>query len=157
MQTLDVLLAKHPFFEGLGEDYLKLLAGCATNQVFEAGQYLFREGDEATQFYILRHGRIAIEAHTPTGGDIILYTHDENDVVGWSWLFPPYHWHFSGRAVQLTRVIGLDAVCLRGKCESDPILGYEFLKRFSHKVVRSLDQTRLQLLDLYGVHPVSNR
>ncbi|MBZ0310376.1 MAG: cyclic nucleotide-binding domain-containing protein [Anaerolineae bacterium] len=152
MHTLESVLAKHPFFEGLEPQYLALLAGCASNMRFEEGQYLFREGQEATQFYILRYGRIAIEAHTPTR-DIMLYTHDEGDVVGWSWLFPPYHWHFSGRAVQLTRVISLDAVCLRGKCEADRVLGYEFLKRFSYKVVRSLDETRMQLLDLYGVQP----
>lgn len=155
MQSIDVLLAQHPFFKDLSEEYLKLIAGCATNQVYEAGQYLFQEGEEATQFFIVRHGKIAIEARIPTQREIIIYTHDANDVVGWAWLFPPYHWRFSGRAVELTRVTALDGICLRDKCEKDPLLGYEFLKRFSHKVVYSLYETRLQLLDLYGVQPAS--
>lgn len=157
MQTREAILANHPFFKGLAEEYLALIAGCASNVVFKAGEYLFKEGEEASQFYILRHGKVAIEAYSPSRGPIVIYTHEAGDVVGWSWLFPPYHWHFSGRAVELTRLISLDAVCLRGKCEQDPLLGYEFLKRFSQKVVRSLDETRLQLIDLYAAEPANRR
>ena len=153
MHTLESVLARHPFFAGLADEYLALIAGCATNRIFKADEYLFRESEEATEFYIIRHGRIAIEAYTPIQGKVVVYTHDAGDVVGWSWLFPPYHWHFSGRAMELTRVISLDGTCLRGKCEEDRILGYEFLKRFSYKVVHSLDETRLQLLDIYRSTP----
>ncbi len=149
MDTLEPILKKHPFFEGLHPRYIELLTGCATNERYEAGEFLFREGDEAVKFFIIRHGRLAVEIGTPAG-PILLYTHDEGDVVGWSWLFSPYHWHFSGRALELTRVIALDGVCLRAKCEQDPALGYEFMKRFSYKMMHSLDSTRLQLLDMYG-------
>jgi CRP/FNR family cyclic AMP-dependent transcriptional regulator len=150
METLEPILAKHPFFEGLEKRYLELLTGCASNARFNAGQYLFRDGEEAKEFYIVRQGIIAVEIAVPGRGIVTIQTHDEGDVVGWSWLFSPYHWHFSGRAVELTRVIALDGECLRRKCEEDTALGYEFMKRFSHKIVRSLDMTRLQLLDLYG-------
>lgn len=149
MDTLEPILKKHPFFEGLHPRYIELLTGCATNERYEADEFLFREGDEAVKFFIIRHGRLAVEIGTPAG-PILLYTHDEGDVVGWSWLFSPYHWHFSGRALELTRVIALDGVCLRTKCEQDPALGYEFMKRFSYKMMHSLDSTRLQLLDMYG-------
>ena len=151
MDTLEPILAKHPFFEGLDKHYIELLTGCASNERYDAGEYLFREGDEAAKFFIIRHGAIAVEIAAP-GGPAVIYTHDEGDVVGWSWLFEPYNWHFSGRALNLTRVIALDGVCLRRKCEEDHSLGYEFMKRFSHKMMRSLDLTRIQLLDIYGVH-----
>jgi CRP-like cAMP-binding protein len=150
METLEPILTKHPFFAGLEKRYLELLTGCASNERYDAGEFLFREGDEAAKFFIIRHGKVSVEAAVP-GGTTILYTHDEGDVVGWSWLFSPYHWHFSGRAMELTRVIALDGVCLRTKCEQDPVLGYEFMKRFSHKMMQSLDHTRIQLLDLYGL------
>jgi CRP-like cAMP-binding protein len=151
VETLEPILTRHPFFEGLDKHYLELLTGCATNERYDADEYLFHEGDAAAKFFIIRHGKIAIEIANPAGNSVI-YTHDEGDVVGWSWLFEPYHWHFSGRALELTRVIALDGVCLRGKCETDPALGYEFMKRFSNKMMHSLDSTRMQLLDLYGVH-----
>lgn len=150
METLEPILTKHPFFEGLEQSYLELLTGCATNERYNGGDYLFKEGDEANKFFVIRHGRVAIELAVP-GQLKTIYTHDAGDVVGWSWLFSPYHWHYSGRAMELTRVIALDGVCLRNKCEQDPRLGYEFMKRFSHKMMKSLDSTRVQLLDVYGL------
>jgi CRP-like cAMP-binding protein len=157
METLEPILAKLPFFAGLDARYVKLLTGCASNVRYDAGSYLFKENDEATQFFIIRHGRIVIETALPGHPPARLYTHEEGDVVGWSWLFPPYHWHFSARATELVRAIALDGVCLRGKCEEDPVLGYEFMKRFAHKVIRSLDETRVQLLDLYAAPTGSGR
>lgn len=150
METLEPILAKHPFFEGLEKHYIQLLTGCASNERYNGGEYLFKENEEANKFFIIRHGRVAVEMALP-GKMVTLYTHDEGDVVGWSWLFPPARWHYSGRAIELTRVIALDGACLRGKCEQDPKLGFEFMKRFSYKMMHSLDSTRMQLLDLYGL------
>jgi CRP/FNR family cyclic AMP-dependent transcriptional regulator len=155
MESLKPILAKLSFFEGLEDRYIDLITGCASNMRFAAGEFLFREGEEAKHFFIIRHGRVAVEINTVARGPLMLYTHEENDVVGWSWLFPPYHWYFSARALELTRVIALDGVCLRGKCEEDPVLGYEFMKRFAHKVVYSLTETRMQLLDMYGAEAVT--
>ena len=152
VDTLEPILAKHPFFEGLEKRYLELLVGCASNLRFNRGDYLFIEGAEAKQFYIVRHGAVAIETLVPGQGMIPIQTHEEGDIVGWSWLFPPYQWHFSGRAVEVTMVIALDGECLRRKCEQDNALGYEFLKRFSHKIVRALDLTRAQLINRTGAY-----
>ena len=148
VETLEPILAEHPFFAGLEKRYLQLLTGCASNACYNRGDYLFLEEEEAKKFYIIRHGKVAIEAAIPGSGMVTIQTYEAGDVVGWSWLFPPYRWHFSGRAVELSRVLVLDGECLRGKCEQNPTLGYEFMKRFSHKIVRSLDLTRLQLLAL---------
>ena len=81
---------------------------------------------------------------------MMIQTIDEGDVLGWSWLFPPYVWHFDVKAVELTRAIAMDGECLRNKCEEDHELGYEIMKRFSHVMVNRLSATRLQLLDIYG-------
>lgn len=153
METLEPILTRHPFFEGLDKRYIELLTGCASNVRYDIGEYLFREGEEATQFFIIREGRVAIDIYVPSRGPVTVYTHEANDVVGWSWLFPPYRWHFNARAIERTRVIALDGVCLRQKCDQNPDMGYQFLKRFAHKVIYSLDETRLQLLDLYGLRP----
>ncbi len=151
VDTLEPILAKLPFFEGLEKRHLELLVGCASNARYFADEYLYREGEDANQFFIIRQGKVAIEMAIPGRGMVTLQTHDEGDVVGWAWLLPPYRWHFSGRAVEMTRVIALDGVCLRRKCEEDPALGYEFLKRFSAKTARSLDLVYMQVLDLYAV------
>ena len=152
METLERTLAKHPFFEGLEPEYLRLLTGCASNVRFEAGVYILREGEEANQFYLLRQGRVALEIFAPQGPPIIIETLEKEDVLGWSWLVDPYHWRFNARAVELTRAISLDAKCLRAKCEEDHNLGYQLLKRFVQIVDQRLQATRLQLLDVYAAH-----
>jgi len=152
METLEPILAQHPFFEGLEPVYLKLLVGCASNVRFEAGAYIFRRGEEANQFYLLRHGRAALEIFAPQCPPITIATLEKDDVLGWSWVVAPYSWRLDARAVEPTRAIALDGKCLRTKCEENHDLGYELLKRFVHIVEQRLEATRLQLLDVYAPH-----
>jgi len=152
MQTLEPILAEHPFLKGLDPEYLKLLVGCASNVRFNAGQFIFREGEEANQFYMIRQGKVALETLAAERGPITVQTVGEGDVLGWSWLIPPYRWRFDARALELTRAIALDGKCLRQKSEEDHNLGYELLKRFSNIIVERLEATRLQLLDIYCAH-----
>jgi CRP-like cAMP-binding protein len=152
MESLEPILAKHAFFEGLEPAYLKLLVGCASNVRFAAGTYIFRQGEEASHFYLIRQGRVALEIHAPQRPPIVIETLDGDDILGWSWLIPPYLWRFDARIVEETRAIALDGKCLRAKCEEDHDLGYELLKRFAHIVTQRLQATRLQLLDVYAAH-----
>lgn len=151
MQTLEPYLAEHPFLKGLEPKHLKILVGCASNVRFDAGQFILREGEEANNFYIIRHGKVALEIFTSDRGPITIQTIGEGEVLGWSWLIPPYQWHYDARALELTRAIALDGKCLRTKCEEDHDLGYELLKRFAQVISSRLEATRLQLLDVYGV------
>lgn len=150
METLKDLLARHAFFKGLKDEDLELIAGCATNVHFDAGQHLFREGDDANRFFALRHGRVSIEIHVPGRGGVTVQTAGEGEILGWSWLFPPYKCQFDARAQEGVRATAFDGACLRKKCDADPALGYELMKRLAHLVSKRLEATRLQLLDLYG-------
>lgn len=152
METLENTLAEHPFFHGLEPRYLQLAVGCASNVRFDAGEFILREGEEANHFFLIRHGKVSLEVFAPNRGSIAIQTLEEGDILGWSWLIPPYQWRFDARAVELTRAIALDGKCLRAKCEEDHDLGYELLKRFAAILGRRLDATRFQLLDLYGVN-----
>lgn len=151
MENLEQILAHHPFFQGLEPRYVQLVAGCGSNVKFEAGEFLFKEGQEANAFFLIRRGKIAVEAFAAERGSLIIDTLNDGDILGWSWLIPPYNWHFDAKAVELTRAIALDARCLRAKCEEDHDLGYELLKRFSQIIEERLQATRVQLLDLYSV------
>ena len=150
MQTLDEIVGESPVFDGLTEERLGLIAGCAGNVGFAAGERLFREGEPADTFYLVRKGRVALSTHAPARGSVVIETLDPGEIVGWSWLFPPYVWHFDARAVDDVRAVAFDGACLRGKCESDPALGYELMQRFASVMIDRLQHTRLRLLDLYG-------
>ncbi len=101
---------------------------------------------------MLRRGKVAIEIDTPRKGPLVIETIGAGDILGVSWLLPPYRWAFDARAVEPTGAIALDAHCLRGKCDGDPVLGYELFKRFAGLIRDRLTATRLRALDLYGSH-----
>lgn len=151
MKTLQGILERHPFFSGLGPRYLELATGCARNVRFNAGDVVFREGEEADDFYLIREGKVALELFAPGRGSLTVQTLHDGDILGWSWLIPPYHRRFDAHAVTPTRAIVLDGKCLRGKCEEDHELGYELVKRIAFILGQRLDAARFQLVDLYSV------
>jgi CRP/FNR family transcriptional regulator, cyclic AMP receptor protein len=152
-QTLEPLLRAHKFFAGLAPERLALIAGCAANVSFPADTFLFREGDPADMFYLIRLGKVALEVGTPGTGALTVQTLADGDVAGFSWLLQPHRWQFDGRVVERVLALQIDGACLRDKCDRDPALGYELMRRFSAIAVARLQATRLQLLDVYGHAP----
>ena len=150
MRTIEELLAEVPALQALAPEHRDTIAGCAHNRVFEPGERIMREGDPADAFYVIREGTVALETVVPGRGPVILQTLHGGDLLGWSWLVPPYRTAFDARAVVTSHAVSLDGACLRGKCEADPALGYDLLRLLSTVFVQRLQDTRLRLLDLYG-------
>ena len=150
MERIEDLVRAVPAFDGLNAEQYELIAGCGKNEVFEPGDLLMREGDDADVFYFLRRGAVAMEIFVPQRGALTVETIGEGDLLGWSWLVEPYRVHLDARATEETHAIAFDAACLRGKCDADPVLGYELMKRFVPVIVERLAATRVRLLDVYG-------
>ena len=150
MRTLETLITDSPVFGGLDDAQLALIAGCGRNVTFEAGERLFREGDVADSFFLVRHGIVALDTYVPNRGPLMVDTVEAGEIVGWSWLVPPHRWHFTGRGVEPVRAVEFDGACLRRKCDDDPQLGYALVTRFAQVLVERLQATRLQLMDVYG-------
>jgi len=150
MEGLERIIREHRFFKDLDPKFVALVVGCAKNVRFNAGEYLFREGGPADQFYLLRQGRVALEMVSPSGGAVTFPTLGDGELVGVSWFVPPYRWAYDARALELTRAISLDAVCLRRKLDQDHDLGYDVMQRFVPVLIERLQGTRLQMLDVYG-------
>ncbi len=152
METHDLeeILRRHPFFEGLAPELARLVRGCARMQRFDPGRRLFREGQPAEHLYVLRRGRVALELAAPGHRALVFQTVDAGDIIGIASLVPPYRSLYDARAVERTVVIAIEARCIREKCESDPRLGYELMKRLVPVLFQRLTATRLQLLDVYG-------
>ena len=141
---LEAAVAAHPFLIGVSPHHIRLLADCAMRSKFTAGQIIFRKGETANRFYLIERGRVALESST--GDDVVRI--DEvgpGDLLGWSWIFPPYVWHFDARAIEPTTAIFLYGTILREYCESDPALGYELFKRMSEVMMRRLQAARVRL------------
>jgi CRP-like cAMP-binding protein len=140
-------LASHPFMQGLDAPLVRTVAECARRVTASAGQFLGREKEPADAFYLIESGRLGIDIHTPDRGAVRIQTLGPGEIVGWSWLVPPYYWQFDAPILEPLQAIALNAECLRAKCELDHELGYQVLKRLVKVIVTRLAGTRLQILD----------
>lgn len=144
------LIAEHPLFEGLGSGLVDYLAGCGSNIAFEPGAWIFREGAPADLFFLVRRGGVALEIHDPRRGSYIFQTIGAGDLLGVSWLVPPYRWEFDARAIDAVGAVAFDARCIRDKCDAEPAVGYALMKRFVPVLIERLQAARLQAMDVYG-------
>jgi CRP/FNR family transcriptional regulator, cyclic AMP receptor protein len=139
-------LAAHPFLHGLSRDHLGVLAGTASDVTFPARQRLFDDGGSANRFWLLQSGHVALDLHVPGKGRMKIDTIGMGELLGWSWLFPPYRWAFGAVAVSPVEAFEFDARAVRACCESDPVLGYELTTRLAHVVAKRLQATRIRLI-----------
>ena len=150
METMEPILAAHPFFRGLDSRYLKLILACASRETFTPARFLCRDEVEAGKFYVIHHGRVSVEIYRPRRGAVVIQTLGEGEVLGWLWFDHPERWHLDARALDLTRVISLDVPCLLDKCKQDPAFGYELMRRYAHHLAVQFRVTKVQLADFYG-------
>ena len=136
----------HPFLAGLKPKFLSALRENAMTTRYPAGQTIFRQGEPANRFYLVHHGRVALESIRPDRTIALIQEIGPGDVLGWSWLFPPYYWHFDARALDTVEATFFYGTRLREHCEEDHELGYELLRRISGIVIQRLQAARSQLL-----------
>lgn len=148
MKNLNEAITNHTFFHGMKPEHLAVLTDGAKAVQLKVGAVLCREGEPANQFYLIESGKIALEAHEPANGTMLVATLGAGDVLGWSWLFPPFAWHFQARAIEPATVIVLSGAHLLVTAERNPDFGYELMKRVAQVVIHRLQATRKQLLDL---------
>jgi hypothetical protein len=141
------LVAQQPFFKGMDERLLELLSDSILEIRFRPGDWIYRQGESANRFYLILEGKVLIESEVKDRGVLPIRTLGPGDDLGWAWLFPPYHMHFSACAVDSTRTIFFYGTRLREKCETNHELGYQLMKRVAEVVVRNLNATQQRLLE----------
>lgn len=141
-------VTQHPFFQGMSEAHLEILAECAERTEFPAGEMIFRRGDPASRFYLIESGAVSVEIAEAGRKTIFIQTLGAGEELGWSWLFPPHQWRFDARAVKPTRAIYFYGQWLRELCDESPEFGYELMRRMVRVVVTRLHATREQLVGL---------
>jgi CRP/FNR family cyclic AMP-dependent transcriptional regulator len=150
MRTLEQIITEHPFWKGLDPHYFPLVNECASEERFGLQQQIFQEGSDANHFYLIHAGRVALETFVPGRGVVTIQTIGAGEALGWSWLFPPYRWHFSARSIDATATVALDARALREKAQENHDFGYDITIRVAQVMLQRLQATRMQLLDFYA-------
>jgi CRP/FNR family transcriptional regulator, cyclic AMP receptor protein len=146
---IEQLLAEADQLSHLSDGARRAIIDCARRDEFQAGALVAREGGPATCFFLIHSGRLALETRAASDDRITIETLSGGELVGWSWLYPPFRWHFDVWAREHTTVVRVEAVCLRSKIEADPALGYELVQLFTPLILERLQRTRLRLLDVY--------
>lgn len=141
-------VALHPFLAGMNREQLALLTDCAIPVQFKKGQIIFREGEMANRFYLIESGRIILESNDEHSNGVVIDTIGAGDLLGWSWMFPPYTWRFTARAIEPSSAIFLYGTILREYCERDHLLGYELFKRMAPIMIKRMQSAREKIVSL---------
>jgi CRP/FNR family transcriptional regulator, cyclic AMP receptor protein len=143
-------LTKHPFFEGFEAEFLRAIGVRANDRRFGVDELLAKEGTEADLFYAVLEGKVALEIGSGDRPVLTVQTVGPGEVVGWSWLVPPHRWRFDARALKPTHVVELDGDVVRRVLRQHPAWGFQFMVRFMPVLAERLENTRVQLLDIYA-------
>lgn len=141
-------VALHSFLAGMSRTHLALLTDCAIAAHFEKGQTILRKGEFAKGFYLIESGEVVLESGEESGEPVMVDMIGPGSTLGWSWMFPPYVWRFTARAVEPIDAIFFHGATLREYCEKDHSLGYELLKRTSLVMLRRLQAARDRMLSV---------
>lgn len=149
--TVPLRVADHPFFLGLDPDLIREATRLATERRFEAGEWIVRDGDPAAWFFLVFHGKVALEVATAEKPHLTIQTVGPGEVLGWSWLVPPYLWRLDARALKRTQVLAIDGPAFRDALAKHPEQGFRFLERLLPILAQRLENTQIQLLDIHGL------
>ena len=149
-------LAAHPFLHGMSANQLDVLAKGARDVSFPAKHRLFEDGGYATRFWLIQSGHVSLDLHVPGEGPVVIETIGMGELLGWSWLFPPYKWAFGAVAATAVEAFEFDAPAVRQCCAADSGLGYELNQRITRVLAKRLRATRIRLIATSG-HPAAVR
>jgi CRP/FNR family transcriptional regulator, cyclic AMP receptor protein len=143
-------LAAHPFLRGMSADRLGVLAEAARHVTFPARYRLFEDGGTASRFWLIQCGHVSLDLHIPGEGPVVIETIGMGELLGWSWLFPPYKWAFGAMTITAVEAFEFDAPMVRERCAAYPELGYEFNQRVTRVLAKRLQSTRIRLIGRSG-------
>ena len=150
IEVTPATLATHPFLRSMSRDQLDVLAEAACDVMFPAKHRLFEDGGYATRFWLILSGHVSLDLHVPGEGPVVIETIGMGELLGWSWLFPPFKWAFGAVAATRVEAFEFDASAVREACTADPGLGYELNQRITRVLAKRLQATRIRLISRSG-------
>lgn len=148
--SLEEYLAAQAFFSGLRPEFIEFLVHRARERRIEPGQVLFRQGERARHFYLLQNGGIVIEIPAITGPTLTVQRLGADQILGWSWLIPPYRWNFQARAEEATTLLEFEGDPVLARCEEESEFGYALMKRFAALMSERLEAARQKIMDQWN-------
>lgn len=148
MKAIATVLHDNPVLKGMSDESLEILGDCARNVSLDEGQLIFGPGEDADSFFILRSGEVGLVVPYEHGSIEVQKLY-KGDILGWSWMLPPYRWVLQARALTHVDAIRIDAKRLRGLFSTHPEFEHEVLKVLMPIIIQRLNALQFQLVDVY--------
>lgn len=144
-------LKKVPFFEGLSDADLRMVAAVMVERSYPKGSIIFMEGDRGEALFVIRHGRVKISKSTADGREQILHMLKDGDIFAEVVLFDQGAYPATAEAVEDTRCWLLRNEEMEKLLQSQPMLGVKLLRVMSRRLRQAQFLIRdLALHDAYG-------
>lgn len=140
------------FFHDIGDDHLERVAAISRPVEYPAHVEIFQENDLAEDVFAIVSGRVSLMICNPKVGCRQLMEATGGDLIGWSPLVERPRLSDTARTIEPTKAIAIDGERVLKLCREDPELGFEFMWRAAKVLAERLSATRMQLLDISGVH-----
>jgi CRP-like cAMP-binding protein len=111
---------------------------------------IFEAGGRADRFWVIRSGAVSLDQQVTSVQRVTVASLGAGDLLGWSWLFPPYQWDFGAEAFSPVRAYEFEAQPVLKLCEEDPALGLTLVRIVAEILAHRLETTRVRLMDQYG-------
>lgn len=145
IEVTTLALGAHPFLRGMPPSHLDALAEVGADVKFPGGHQIFEEGGFASKFWLIQSGHVAVDMNVPGEGRAVIDDVGMGELLGCSWLFPPYRWAFGAICTGPVEAFEFDAAAIRARCAADPVFGYQLQERLIRVVARRLQHTRTRL------------
>jgi CRP-like cAMP-binding protein len=112
---------------------------------------IFEAGGTADRFWVIRSGAVSLTQQVTAVQGVTVATLGSGDLLGWSWLFPPYRWDFGAEAFSPVRAYEFQAQPVLRLCEEDPALGLTLMRIVAEILAYRLETTRNKLMEQYAL------
>ncbi len=112
--------------------------------------HIFEAGGRADRFWVIRSGAVSLTQQVTAHHRVTVAGLGSGDLLGWSWLVPPYQWDFGAEAFSPVRAHEFDAAAVLRLCEEDQQLGMILVRSVAEILAHRLETTRGKLMEQYG-------
>ncbi|CAM5286490.1 cyclic nucleotide-binding domain-containing protein [Streptomyces aurantiogriseus] len=128
------------------------LMALAREVSFPEDTRIFEAGGTADRFWVIRSGAVSLTQQVTSIQRVTVASLGAGDLLGWSWLFPPYQWDFGAEAFSPVRAYEFEAQPVLKLCEEDAALGLSLVRIVAEILAHRLEMTRGKLMEQYGMH-----
>lgn len=135
-------LREIPAFQRLDEEHLAFVVSCCETISLGQDEEIFHADGTADAFYLIVQGSVGLFNNYESGENVHVQSIEPRELLGWSWMVPPYEWEFTAIATSPAILMKFDAAKIRARCEQEPEFGFMVMRRICEQMLSRLHSMR---------------